>query len=133
MSDLDAIVEIDPQAARGDAERTEHLTRAVELDDCLLATDGPAVGGFVVVRRRHFYDRDFIDLLLVAAKYRRAGWGSELMRAAVATSTTTDVFTSTNESNLPMQALLKSEGWAFSGKLVGLDDGDPELVYFLRG
>jgi hypothetical protein len=54
------------------------------------------------------------------------------MRTAAATSTTADVFTSTNESNLPMQALLNSEGWVLSGKLVGLDDGDPELVYFLR-
>jgi hypothetical protein len=29
-----------------------------------------------------------------------------------------------------MQALLLSEGWAPSGELVGLDDDDPELVYY---
>lgn len=28
-----------------------------------------------------------------------------------------------------MQALLRSEGWSPSGELVGLDEGDPELVY----
>lgn len=42
------------------------------------------------------------------------------------------MFTSTNESNLPMQAVLNSEGWVFSGKLVGLDDGDAKPVHFLR-
>lgn len=51
---------------------------------------------------------------------------------AVATATSTTVFTSTNESNAPMQALPAAEGWELSGKLDGLDDGDPELVYYLR-
>jgi hypothetical protein len=31
-----------------------------------------------------------------------------------------------------MQALLESEGWSLSGKLDGLDEGDPEVVYYLR-
>lgn len=132
VSDLTEILGVDPRATRGDAERIEYLASAIELDDCFVAIDGDAVCGFVVVKRRHFYDRDFIDLLMVAADHRRAGLGGELMRTAAATATTTDVFTSTNESNLPMQALLNSEGWVFSGKIVGLDDRDAELVYLLR-
>ena len=40
------------------------------------------------------------------------------------------MFTSTNESNTPMRQLLQSEGWSPSGVLTGLDEGDPEHVFF---
>jgi hypothetical protein len=40
------------------------------------------------------------------------------------------VVTSTNESNTPMRELLRSEGWHLSGVLTGLDEGDPEQVFF---
>jgi hypothetical protein len=40
------------------------------------------------------------------------------------------MFTSTNESNTPMRELLRSEGWSPSGVLAGLDEGDPEHVFF---
>jgi len=40
------------------------------------------------------------------------------------------VFVSTNESNAPMRELLRSEGWRPSGVLTGLDEGDPEHVFF---
>jgi hypothetical protein len=53
-----------------------------------------------------------------------------LIRAAVEFASTPRVFTSTNKSNTAMQALLRSEGWSWSGELVGLDEGDPELVYY---
>jgi hypothetical protein len=58
--------------------------------------------------------------------------GRELIRAAVAAESSAAVFTSTNQSNASMQALLESEGWSLSGKLDGLDEGDPEVVYYLR-
>ena len=128
---LAALLELDRRASVGDAERTAYLTQAVGRDGCWVATDGNVVRGFVVVKRRHFFDRDFIDLLVVAEESRRRGPGSLLLRTGVETATSVDVFTSTNESNEPMQALLKSEGWRLSGKLDGLDKGDPELVYFL--
>lgn len=40
------------------------------------------------------------------------------------------MFTSANESNIPMRALLRHEGWTPSGVLTGLDEGDPEHVFF---
>jgi hypothetical protein len=40
------------------------------------------------------------------------------------------MFTSTNASNVAMRSLLEAEGWSFSGQLDGLDEGDPELVFF---
>ena len=43
---------------------------------------------------------------------------------------TEQVLTSTNTSNQPMRSLLQAEGWSFSGELNGLDEGDPELVFY---
>jgi hypothetical protein len=42
---------------------------------------------------------------------------------------TPKLFTSTNLSNLPMQALLAKLGYSLCGVINELDDNDPELVY----
>jgi GNAT superfamily N-acetyltransferase len=125
-----AVVAIDTVASAGDEERTRLLREAIEAGECIVYERNGRVLGFSVLRRGHFYGRDFIDLLFVTADARRQGIGRSLMRATIAAATTTSVFTSTNKSNSPMQALLDSEGWSTSGELVGLDEGDPELVYF---
>jgi hypothetical protein len=52
------------------------------------------------------------------------------MRAALGNASTPRVFVSTNESNTPMRDLLHAEGWTSSGVLTGLDEGDPEHVFF---
>lgn len=132
QSDLKEMLAVDPLARSGDSDRRTYLAQAVVQDSCFLAADDQAACGFVVIKPGHFYDRDFIDLLMVAPDHRRQGLGRELMRTAVAAATSATVFTSTNESNAPMQSLLESEGWSLSGKLDGLDDDDPELVYYLR-
>lgn len=131
-SDLPGMLAVDLLAGAGASDRHAYLTRAVVEDLCFLVADHEVVCGFVVIKPRHFYDRDFIDLLMIAADHRRQGLGRELMQTAVAATTSAAVFTSTNESNAPMRALLESEGWSLSGKLDGLDDGDAELVYYLR-
>lgn len=130
--DLPDLLRIDALADREHAERIDYLRRAVEQEVCLLATDGTAARGFVVLRQRHFFGRDFIDLLIVAQGHRRRGLGRLLMRSATEVATTPVVFTSTNESNEPVRALLASQHWTFSGKLDGLDRGEPELVYYLQ-
>ncbi len=88
------------------------------------------MGGFAVVRPAHFFGRDFVDLLIVDPARRRSGIGRALLRTALATAGTEQVFTSTNTSNLAMRSLLHAERWSFSGKLDGLDEGDPELVFY---
>ena len=86
--------------------------------------------GFLGLRPGHFYKRDFIDLLYVAPHRRHRGAGRALMWAALRNASTPRVFVSTNESNTPMRQLLGSEGWILSGVLTGLDEGDPEHVFF---
>jgi len=92
--------------------------------------DQGQITGFLAVRPGHFYGRDFVDLMFVAPGSRRQGTGRALLRAALRRAATPRVFTSTNESNTPMRNLLRSEGWTASGALTGLDEGDPEHVFF---
>jgi ribosomal protein S18 acetylase RimI-like enzyme len=128
--DVDGILRTDHHAARGDQGRSEFLRRSVDLGECLVYLDHGAVAGFAVVMPAHFFGRDFIELLMVDPARRRCGIGRSLLRAALAAAGTEQVFTSTNASNQPMRSLLQAEGWSFSGELGGLDEGDPELVFY---
>lgn len=128
--DLDGILRADHLAAPGDRERAQFLRHSVELGECQVYIGNGAVTGFVIVKRALFFGRDFIELLVVDPPLRRSGVGRALLRHALDTSGTAQLFASTNTSNLPMRSLLQSEGWSFSGRLDGLDDGDPELVYY---
>ena len=124
--DVGAIVAIDPHRPA----RPEELRALVGEQASLVAVERGEVVGFAGVKPGHFYRRDFIDLLFVAGRQRRQGVGRALLRAAVQNAATSRVFTSTNESNTPMRELLRAERWTYSGMLTGLDEGDPELVFF---
>jgi GNAT superfamily N-acetyltransferase len=124
--DVSAIVAIDPHRPA----RPGEIQALIGEQASLVAVERGEVVGFVGVRPGHFYRRDFIDLLFVAARQRRQGVGRALMRAALRRASTSRVFTSTNESNAPMRELLRAQGWTHSGMLTGLDEDDPELVFF---
>jgi GNAT superfamily N-acetyltransferase len=129
-ADIGGILRLDHLAAHGDHERAEFLRRCVGLGECLVHPDRGSLTGFAVLRPAHFFGRDFIDLLMVEPAHRRSGIGRALLRTALAVAGTEQVFTSTNTSNQPMRSLLRAEGWSFSGELDGLDEGDPELVFY---
>jgi GNAT superfamily N-acetyltransferase len=124
--DVSAVVAIDPYTPGRPAEIQALVSEQASL---VAVADGEIVG-FLAVRPGHFYQRDFIDLLFVARRCQRQGVGRALVRAALRNASTPRVFTSTNESNTPMRELLRSEGWSPSGVLTGLDDGDPEHMFF---
>jgi GNAT superfamily N-acetyltransferase len=123
--DADDIVAID--SSLGPAEAIEAF---VPCGASLVAVEGATIAGFVAVRPSHFYGRDFVDLLFVGSAFRRRGLGRLLLRSAVQRAATSWVFTSTNESNSPMRSLLGTESWSSSGILVGLEENDPEHVFF---
>jgi GNAT superfamily N-acetyltransferase len=125
IEDVEAIWAIDPESLG----RVEEITSLVRSECSLVAVEDATVVGFAGVRPGHFYGRDFLDLLFVGDVHRRRGVGRSLVRRVVERSTAR-VFTSTNESNTAMRSLLASEGWIRSGVLVGLDEGDPEHVFF---
>lgn len=128
-SDLAGVLGCDHLVAAGDRGRAELLRQCVGRGECWVHADGTAARGFVILRPGVFFGRDFIELLVVDPAFRRSGIGRELLRQALAAAATPQVFTSTNASNRPMQSLLRTEDWSFSGQLDGLDEGDPELVF----
>ena len=79
-----------------------------------------------------FYDNGWIEMLYVHQQFRCQGIGSALIRHLVNECRTPKLFTSTNQSNVPMQRLLAKLEFDRSGIIENLDEGDPELVYFKR-
>lgn len=79
-----------------------------------------------------FFSQGFISMLYVSSLHRREGFGQIIIKHLESICRTEKVFTSTNESNLPMQALLVKLGYSPSGIINNLDEGDPEIVYFKR-
>ena len=131
--DLAAVAALDPAFTAG-SERHRLVLEAVTTGPtiCHVAESGAGtaeVVGYVVVRPRHFFDRDFVETLVVSEGARRRGVGTRLLGHAVQGARTEQVFASTNTSNAAMRSLLEREGWTLSGTLEGIDEGDPELVF----
>jgi GNAT superfamily N-acetyltransferase len=125
-ADVAAIAAIDP----GRLGKSGDIEALIKEQASLVAEERGEVVGFLALRPGHFYQRDFIDLRYVAPRWRRQGIGRALIRAALQNASTPRVFVSTNDSNAPMRKLLRSEGWNPSGILTGLDEDDPEHVFF---
>jgi GNAT superfamily N-acetyltransferase len=123
------VLELDRVAPVG-PERAPLLAARVQSGEVILFENQGHVLGYAVLTLHSFFGRDFVELLAVAASERRHGIASLLLRQVVALSSTVRIFTSTNRSNTPMIGLLTKEGWQFSGELEGIDEGDPELVYY---
>jgi GNAT superfamily N-acetyltransferase len=71
-------------------------------------------------------------MLMVEEKYKRKGVATALVSFLEERCKTDKIFTSTNKSNTPMQALLYSMSYEHSGTVYNLDEGDPELFYVKR-
>jgi ribosomal protein S18 acetylase RimI-like enzyme len=129
FEDLDAVLRLDRATPVG-RERGEYLTARVNAGEVVIFERAGQIVGYIVHRTKSFFGRDFVDLLAVATNSRRDGVGSALLENSVHDSSTERIFTSTNRSNAPMTKLLGKSGWQFSGELDGIDEGDPELVYY---
>jgi len=125
--DLGRMSAVDPLTA-ANAERRDHLGHLLEQGLSWAALDGGQMVGFAVVTR-NFYNFPFVDLLVVAEAGRRRGAGSALMAHCAGAHDADRIFTSTNESNAPMRALLSKAGWLPAGVVHYLDPGDPELIF----
>lgn len=129
-TDRETLCKVDP-ACSDDRHRRWLLGFALDSSGCLVAESGGAVVGYALVTH-NFYGNGMVEVVYVAEGARRRGIGTRLVQHAVRLSDTPKVFTSTNESNLPMRALLTAQGFEHTGTIHNLDEGDPELVFFLR-
>ena len=125
--DLAGLVALD-QDAHAESPRIELLRRAIDSRTCFVASDGELILGYAILEYS-FYRNGFIPLLYVRPESRRQGVGTGLFRALEGHCETPKIFTSTNQSNAPMIAFLKTLGYEPSGIIHNLDPGDPELVY----
>jgi GNAT superfamily N-acetyltransferase len=123
--------DVDDDRRQAHAAELSQLLRGPSTS-CLVASAGESgeLTGFVIVSHGGFFGRDFISMVFVSPAARRTGVASQLL-AAVCEGLSRQVWTSTNRSNKPMRSLLERDGWVFSGELEGLDEGDPELVFYL--
>ena len=112
-----------------DADRRALVSQAIAEKGCWVAGRDDLPEGYLVLSHRHFFGRDFVSLLAVKASARRRGLASALFQAAETSATTRQLFTSTNQSNHPMQALLESRGYRNAGVIDHLDLDDPEIVF----
>jgi RimJ/RimL family protein N-acetyltransferase len=109
--------------------RKKKIVKAISGKECFIIYNGSKAVGFVIFDYR-FFDNGWIELIIIDEKYRGMGIGGKVFGLICKQCKVDKVFTSTNSSNLSMQKALAKAGFSFSGKLDGLDEGDPELVYY---
>ena len=132
-TDEPAILQLDA-VAREDARRVAFVRRVIDAGQAYVATTPQgAVTGYAALDYS-FYDQGFVSMLYVALDHRRKGAATALMVHLESLCETPKIFTSTNQSNTPMQRLLSKLAYSPSGVIENLDPGDPELVYvkFIR-
>ncbi len=127
-NDVDTLQKID-LIAQKDLQWRNFIERAVRSGNCVVLKTVQDVVGYAVLEYS-FYDNGFVSMLYVQPEFRRKGAGAMLMRHLESACETPKLFTSTNMSNLPMQALLEKMSYKLSGTIHNLDEGDPELVFF---
>jgi ribosomal protein S18 acetylase RimI-like enzyme len=125
--DFEHICALDETVHQG-APRRRLIADACANGHVAVARVDDAICGFVIFDES-FFDQFFVRLLLVHPDFRRRGLATALMRAAELECQAGKIFTSTNESNLPMQQLCDRLGYVKSGYVENLDEGDPELIY----
>ncbi|NET39452.1 MAG: GNAT family N-acetyltransferase [Cyanothece sp. SIO1E1] len=125
MKDLDAILGLD--ATR--AYESELIRGAIEREQCYVVSEADDILGFMIFNY-HFYQHGFIELLYIRESSRGAGIGSSLVDYAAQLCETEKLFTSTQQSNIPMQILLQSNSFEATGIIHNLEENDPEIVYF---
>jgi len=128
-ADRDAILTFD-HVAQLEPERVHIIERILRSATCLVAVRDGCVVAYGSLEYS-FYENGFVSIVYVAEPERRRGIGRALLQDLAARCSTQKLFTSTNQSNEPMQKLLVSLGYTPSGLIQNLDPGDPELVFFL--
>jgi N-acetylglutamate synthase-like GNAT family acetyltransferase len=128
-NDLDEIFSFEHMAQQSSSRKT-FIQNSVANKNCYVANYENIVG--YVVLEYSFYEMGFVSILYVHEDWQRHGVGTELLKHLESICQTDKLFTSTNLSNLRMQAVLAKLEYKLSGVIHDLDEDDPELVYVKR-
>lgn len=126
--DIPNIIAID-HIALVEEERKRYIKKWVIDGNTVIAADNTEVVGYAVLEYTFFF-QGFIAMLLVDVSSRRKGVGTAFISYLERNCKTSKIFTSTNESNKPMQALLAKMAYQPSGIVYNIDEDDPELFYY---
>lgn len=127
QNDLDGLFQADP-IALATPQRRVFIRQAVQTKILWVAMLRVQAVGYLVFEHS-FFERGFVSMVMVHPAHRRSGIGSALLRHAENLCQSDRIFSSTNESNLPMQRLLLKFGYHRSGMVDDLDPGDPEVFF----
>jgi len=125
--DFEHICALD-ETVHGKPARRRLIEAACASGHISVARVDDVIRGFVIADES-FFGQFYVRLLMVHADFRHRGLATALMRAAELDCQTGKLFTSTNQSNIPMQRLCARLGFVKSGYIENLDEGDPELIY----
>lgn len=130
IGDLDALVAFD-DVAKSSEERHNQIEDGLRDSAVSVALVDGIPKGYALLNYR-FFGHPFVELVYVASESRRSGIGASLIEHVQGLAIGSRLFTSTNQSNEPMRAVLRRLGFQESGIIHNLDPGDPELVFFKR-
>jgi GNAT superfamily N-acetyltransferase len=120
------------EVAQSDKQRGDWLKQAIRERSVWVLAVGLKIKAYGILRE-NFFHRPFIEMLYVARAERRKGYGASLLASLEANGLRHgEVWTSTNQSNQAMRKLLKERGFHQTGRVTGLDKGDPEVFYVKR-
>lgn len=128
LQDIAALLNIDTYIMV-DSIRRQQIQDWVMSQSCYLAEEKGEMLGYGVLNY-HFFGCGFIEMLMVAERFRHRGIGLALLKALQEICHHPKLFTSTNQSNLLMQKLLLKSGFIPSGQIDNLDDNDPEIIFY---
>lgn len=129
-SDVAAMCAVDHMAVE-EGSRRQQIRAWVDAGRAIVALIDEVVVGYVAFEYT-FFSNGFISTLIVDSASRRKGVATALIKHFEEMCETEKLFTSTNESNKPMQGLMQSMSYEPSGTIYNLDDKDPELFYVKR-
>jgi ribosomal protein S18 acetylase RimI-like enzyme len=125
--DFEHICALD-ETVSGKPARRRLIETACANGQISVARVDDVIRGYVIADQS-FFGQFYVRLLMVHPEFRHRGLATSLMRAAELDCQTGKLFTSTNQSNIPMQQLCDRLGFVKSGYIENLDEGDPELIY----
>jgi GNAT superfamily N-acetyltransferase len=129
-ADVDFMLALDALVP-GRPRKRDWYDRALQSGEALVATLDGKFAGFAI-HHRHFFERDFLSLLVVEPWCRQRGVASALVKAVETRCRGGDLFTSTNKSNTMMLTSLQRWGFIPTGRVDNIDPGDPELIFMKR-
>jgi ribosomal protein S18 acetylase RimI-like enzyme len=124
-NDIDAVVALDL-----DQRRVLIAARFQAGCGRIAETGSGELVAFAIVTDELFFQRPFIELIVVRPDQRRRRIARAMLRQICNEHRGARVFTSTNESNEPMRRLLAAVAFTPAGVIHGLDADDPELVFY---